>query len=251
MFPPNPIKLNCDLGEGFGPWRMGEDAAVMPLIDQANIACGFHAGDPLTMRRTVRLALNHGVSIGAHPGYPDLLGFGRRSMAVEHTELVALLRYQVGALEGMVRAEGGQVDYVKPHGALYNDMMREPAILRAVLEAVAGLGEGLALMVLGRADNRPTAQLAAEYGVPLLFEAFADRAYAPDGSLCPRSRPGAVHTEVTVIVEQALRLARGEPLGLPDGTSLLLRPDSLCVHGDTPQALEALRAIREALGPRA
>lgn len=251
MFPPNPIKLNCDLGEGFGPWRMGEDAAVMPLIDQANIACGFHAGDPLTMRRTVRLALDHGVSIGAHPGYPDLLGFGRRSMAVEHTELVALLRYQVGALEGMVRAEGGQVDYVKPHGALYNDMMREPAILRAVLEAVAGLGEGLALMVLGRADNRPTAQLAAEYGVPLLFEAFADRAYAPDGSLCPRSQPGAVHTEVTVIVEQALRLARGEPLGLPDGTSLLLRPDSLCVHGDTPQALEALRAIREALGPRA
>ncbi|MEW6729502.1 MAG: 5-oxoprolinase subunit PxpA [Pseudomonadota bacterium] len=251
MFPPNPIKLNCDLGEGFGPWRMGEDAAVMPLIDQANIACGFHAGDPLTMRRTVRLALEHGVAIGAHPGYPDLVGFGRRSMPIEHDELVALLRYQVGALEAIARAEGGRVEYVKPHGALYNDMMRDPSLLRAVLEAVAGLEGGLALMLLCRADNAHALALGAEYGVPLLFEAFADRAYAPDGRLRPRNQAGAVHTEVALIVEQARRLAHGEPIPLEDGTSLVLRPDSLCVHGDTPQALAALRAIREALGPRA
>ncbi|MFZ5466096.1 MAG: 5-oxoprolinase subunit PxpA [Pseudomonadota bacterium] len=275
-FPHGRLKLNCDLGEGFGPWTMGEDEAVMPLIDQANIACGFHASDPLTMRRTVRLALKHGVGIGAHPGYPDLLGFGRRSMPVEHDELVALLRYQVGALDAIARAEGGRVDYVKPHGALYNDMMRTPHVLRAMLEAVAGMDGGLALMVLCHADNTHAQGLAGEYGVPLLFEAFADRAYEPDGSLRPRGQPGAVHAEVAAIIEQALRLAHGEPLPLTapsgttlarhkaspagrnpgmdsaeDGTSLVLQADSLCVHGDTPQALAALRAIREALGPRA
>jgi len=249
--PPRRLKLNCDLGEGFGPWTLGDDAALMPLIDQANIACGFHASDPLTMRRTVRLALAHGVTLGAHPGYPDLVGFGRRSMAIEHEELVALLRYQIGALDAIARAEGGRVAYVKPHGALYNDMMRSPRILQAVLEAVAGLDAGLALMLLCRADNAPALKLAADYGVPLLFEAFADRAYAPDGSLRPRGQPGAVHEESGVIVAQALRLARGEPLVLEDGTPLVLQPDSLCVHGDTPQALAALHAIRAALGPRA
>lgn len=249
-FPKGQIKLNCDLGEGFGPWTMGEDAAVMPLIDQANIACGFHASDPLTMRRTVRLALERGVSIGAHPGYPDLLGFGRRSMPVDHDELVALLRYQVGALAAIAQAEGGRVDYVKPHGALYNDMMRAPDILRAVLEAVAGLGGGLALMLLCRADNAPALELAREYGVPLLLEAFADRAYQADGTLRPRNQAGAVHEGIETIVDQAMRLARGEPMPLEDGASLVLQADSLCVHGDTPQALAALRAIREALAPR-
>lgn len=249
MFPSSQIKLNCDLGESFGPWTMGQDAAMMPLIDQANIACGFHASDPLTMRRTVRLALEHDVSIGAHPGYPDLVGFGRRSMPFEHEELVALLRYQVGALDAIARAEGGRVDYVKPHGALYNDMMRSLAILRAVLEAVAGLGGGLALMALARADNAPTRELADEHGVPLILEAFADRAYAPDGSLQPRDRAGAVLESAETIAAQALRLARSEPMGLEDGSALILTADSLCVHGDTPQALTAVQAIREALGP--
>lgn len=250
MFPPNPIRLNCDLGEGFGPWCMGEDAAIMPLIDQANIACGFHAGDPLTMRRTIRLALEHGVSMGAHPGYPDLVGFGRRAMAVERTELIALVRYQVGALMALACAEGGTVDYVKPHGALYHAMMAQPEILEAVLEAVAGLKSGLALMVQALADNSATLALAARFDVPLIFEAFADRRYLADGHLAPRNLPGAVHEDEASIVQQALSLARGEPLRLDEGASLQLRADSLCVHGDTLQALAAVCAIRAALGPR-
>ena len=171
------IDLNCDLGESFGAWTMGADAAVMPYISSANIACGFHAGDPSIMRKTVSLALSHGVQIGAHPAYQDLVGFGRRSMAYAAQELQDILHYQIGALDGICRAQGGRVSYVKPHGAMYNDMMANPAQLRAVLQAVASYDRRLPLMLMATRDNSAAQQMGDEYGVTLWFEAFADRAY--------------------------------------------------------------------------
>ena len=208
------ILLNCDMGESFGAWRMGDDVHSMPLVDQANLACGFHAGDPLTMRRAVELAVRHGVSIGAHPAYPDLSGFGRRSLACSAEEVHAMVLYQIGALDAFCRSLGAQVAYVKPHGALYNDLVGDDELLRAV---------------------------------PLLFEAFADRAYLPDGRLAPRRLGGAVHHDPQRIIEQALAIARGEAFPDYDGNPLRLTADSLCVHGDNPESLAVLRRLRAAL----
>jgi UPF0271 protein len=238
------LLLNCDMGESFGAWTMGNDALAMPLIDQANLACGYHAGDPLTMQRSVALAVQHGVSIGAHPAYPDLQGFGRRHMSCTPDEVRALVLYQVGALEAFCRAAGTQVAYVKPHGALYNDLVRDDALFAAVLDACASYRAGLPLMVLALADNRREVRLAEAAGVPLLFEAFADRAYQSDGQLAPRRLPGAVHHEHQRILDQALAIARGEPFAAIDGKPLRLRADSLCVHGDNPGALSVLRRLR-------
>lgn len=241
------LLLNCDMGESFGSWRMGLDAEVMPYIDCANIACGYHAGDPSIMRRTVALALQHGVAIGAHPAYPDLVGFGRRSMACSSEEIRDLLHYQIGALEGICKAQGGRVAYVKPHGALYNDMMADPLKLRAVLEAMAAYASGLPLMLMATADNSAAQRLGDEIGVPLWFEAFADRAYTASGHLLSRRLPGAVHHEPARVVEQAVRLARGEPLLADDGSALYLAASTLCVHGDNDSSVAAVRQIRQAL----
>jgi UPF0271 protein len=238
------ILLNCDMGESYGAWRMGDDAHAMPLIDQANLACGFHAGDPLTIQRSVRLALEHGVSIGAHPAYPDLAGFGRRHLSCSAEEVQALVLYQLGALDAFCRAAGSRIDYVKPHGALYNDLVRDDALLRAVLDACAAFRKGLPLMVLALADNSRELELADGADVPLMFEAFADRAYLPDGQLAPRRLAGAVHHEPQRILEQALAIARGEPFPDIDGQPLRLRADSLCVHGDNPESLAVLRRLR-------
>jgi UPF0271 protein len=239
--------LNCDIGESFGAWSMGLDAEVMPYIDCANIACGFHAGDPGTMRKTVALALEHQVRIGAHPAYPDLVGFGRRSMSCSPQEVIDLLHYQLGALAGICRAQGGQVEYVKPHGALYNDMMSDAKLLRAVFQAVASYGGDVRLMLMARADNSLAQGLADEYGVPLWFEAFSDRAYDGAGNLVSRSLPGAVHHEPERIVAQALDLAQGKPLLASDGSTLQLQVDTLCVHGDNAASVAAVRRIRQAL----
>ncbi|HEJ1320873.1 TPA: LamB/YcsF family protein [Pseudomonas aeruginosa] len=239
--------LNCDIGESFGAWTMGQDADVMPYIDCANVACGFHASDPTTMRRTVTLALAHDVCIGAHPAYPDLVGFGRRSMACRPEEVVDMLLYQIGALDGICRANGGSVQYVKPHGALYNDMMRDPKLLRAVFKAVASYNTGLRLMLMARRDNSIALSLSAEYDVPLWFEAFTDRAYDQSGELLPRGRIGAVHNDVEAIVKQALTLAQGQPLTTFDGSSLQLHADTLCVHGDNDGSIAAVRRIRQEL----
>ena len=236
------ILLNCDMGESFGAWRMGDDVHSMPLVDQANLACGFHAGDPLTMRRAVELAVRHGVSIGAHPAYPDLSGFGRRSLACSAEEVHAMVLYQIGALDAFCRSLGAQVAYVKPHGALYNDLVGDDELLRAVLDACAAYRKGLPLMVLALADNGRELELADEADVPLLFEAFADRAYLPDGRLAPRRLGGAVHHDPQRIIEQALAIARGEAFPDYDGNPLRLTADSLCVHGDNPESLAVLRA---------
>ncbi len=238
------ILLNCDMGESFGAWRMGDDALAMPLVDQANLACGFHAGDPLTMQRTVALAVQHGVSIGAHPAYPDLSGFGRRHLACSPAEVEALVLYQLGALAAFGRAAGTQVADVKPNGAPYNDLVRDDALLEAVLRACAAYRPGLPLMVLALADNGRERRLAEAAGVPLLFEAFADRAYLSDGQLAPRRLAGAVHREPQRILDQALAIARGEPFPDIDGKPLRLVADSLCVHGDNPESLAVLRRLR-------
>jgi UPF0271 protein len=241
------VLLNCDIGESFGAWTMGLDAEVMASIDCANIACGFHAGDPGTMRKTVALALENQVRIGAHPAYPDLAGFGRRSMACSTQEVIDLVHYQVGALAGICRAQGGRVEYVKPHGALYNDMMSDATLLRAVFQAVASYGDGLRLMLMARADNSLAQSLSDEFGVPLWFEAFSDRAYDGAGNLVSRSLPGAVHHEPERIVAQALDLAQGKPLIASDGSALQLHVDTLCVHGDNSASVAAVRRIRQAL----
>ncbi|MDB5984011.1 MAG: hypothetical protein JWQ69_5026 [Pseudomonas sp.] len=242
------LLLNCDIGESYGAWTMGLDAEVMPFIDCANIACGFHAGDPSVMRKTVALALSHNVMIGAHPAYPDLVGFGRRSMACSPAEIQDLLHYQIGALDGICRAQGSRVRYVKPHGAMYNDMMANPAQLRAVIEAIARYDVHLPLMLLAMRDNSAAQALADEFGVQLWFEAFADRAYDSAGRLVSRQLPGAVHHDPETIIAQALTLARGEPLRASEGSDLLLSADTLCVHGDNASSVAAVQRIRQALG---
>jgi UPF0271 protein len=243
----NSLLLNCDIGESFGAWTMGLDAEVMPFIDCANIACGFHAADPGTMRDTVALAVDHGVRIGAHPAYPDLVGFGRRSLACTPREIEDMLLYQIGALDGLCRTRGAQVSYVKPHGALYQDMMRNPDILRAVMRAVSIYDPRLPLMLMSTRDNSQAQAIGSEFGISLWFEAFADRAYDGAGFLVSRATPGAVHHDSEIIVRQALSLARGEALVASDGSSLPLQAHTLCVHGDNAGSVAAVRRIREAL----
>lgn len=231
------MRINADVGESYGSWIMGQDALLMPWLDQASIACGFHAGDPDVMATTVKLALEQGVEMGAHPSYPDLQGFGRRSMQLQPDEVQHLLLYQVGALQAIAQAEGGSIRYVKPHGALYNDMLRDPQLLDVVMQAVARLNQHqshpLALMLLARADNSAVIHKAAEYELPLYFEAFADRAYNPDGLLVPRTEPGALLDDLQQIQAQAQQLLQGQPV----------KADSLCVHGDHPRAVEIVEAL--------
>lgn len=245
-----PIKkllLNCDMGESLGPWSMGMDEQVMPLVDMANIACGFHASDPVTMSRTVLLAKQSKTQIGAHPSYPDLIGFGRRSMQCTPLEIISMVQYQIGALDGICRAHDVRVEYVKPHGALYNDMMRDVDILRAVLEAIVSYDNSLPLMVLASTDNRKTESIAAEFGIKLLFEAFADRAYEDNGLLRPRTQDGAVYHSEQLILEQALLLATEGSVISRNGQRLKLDADTLCVHGDNAESVKAVRHIRNSL----
>ncbi|MBM7456974.1 UPF0271 protein [Oceanisphaera litoralis] len=241
------LLLNADMGESFGPWTMGQDEAVMPFVDLANVACGFHAADPDTMRRTIQLAKRHRVRTGAHPAYPDLVGFGRRSLACSPAEIENMVLYQLGALDALCRAEGTRVNYIKPHGALYNDMMRDEQKLAAVMKAVAAFDAGLPLMLMATANPAPAQALAARHGIGLWFEAFADRAYDAEGFLVSRSLPGAVHHQTAQILEQARRIATGEPLSAGDGSPLTLRADTLCVHGDNPESIAAVKAIRQLL----
>lgn len=241
------LKLNADMGESFGPWVMGLDHGVMPYVDLANIACGFHASDPDVMRRTVRMAKDHQVSIGAHPAYPDLVGFGRRSIACSVSEIENLVLYQLGALHGLCRAEDTEVRYVKPHGALYNDMARTPEIFAAVARAIKAFDPTLPLMTLATRDTAKMREQAEQQGITLWFEAFADRAYDSEGHLVARSEPGAVHHDSELIIDQARRIATGQPLTASDGSNLVLRADTLCVHGDNEKSVAAVQRIREML----
>ncbi|WP_018916985.1 5-oxoprolinase subunit PxpA [Vreelandella zhanjiangensis] len=238
--------LNCDMGESFGNWTLGLDAEVMPYVDCANIACGYHASDPHVMRHTVALAAKHGVRIGAHPGYPDLMGFGRRSMACSAAEVEDMILYQAGALAGICRAEGVELSYIKPHGAMYNDMAANLELLEGAMRAVQAFDASLPLMVMATADTEPHRELAEKMGITLWFETFADRAYEANGHLASRRLAGAVHHDQATIVAQAIALAKGEALTARDGTALHLPCDTLCVHGDNPESIAAVRAIRDA-----
>ncbi|WP_327393641.1 LamB/YcsF family protein [Streptomyces sp. NBC_01186] len=244
------IDLNADLGEGFGRWRLTDDEALLASVSSANIACGFHAGDPATMRRVCALAAERGVRIGAQVSYRDLAGFGRRSMDVPAAELAAEVAYQIGALEIFARAAGSAVAYVKPHGALYNRTVRDDEQAAAVVEGVrlsgAGTGAGGPLPVLGLPGSRLLAA-AAEAGLPTVEEAFADRAYRPDGTLVPRSEEGAVVTDPEQVIKRSVRLARDGEIVATDGMTLTARARSLCVHGDTPDAARLARRVREEL----
>ena len=235
--------LNCDLGESYGSWTMGLDEEVMPHIDQANIACGFHGGDPLTMRQTLALAAHHKVTVGAHPAYPDLVGFGRRPMNLSADEIVANMHYQIAALEGMASSQGLQLDYVKPHGALYNDMMAKAEVRAAVMEAVASYHQPISLMLQATPDADSHRDEAETVGIALLFEAFADRCYDDDGRLLSRSKPGAVHDRATMLA-QVKQLCDTGTVTSVSGNRLTLNVDTLCVHGDNPEGVDAICEIR-------
>jgi UPF0271 protein len=238
--------LNCDLGESYGSWRMGLDAEVMPHIDQANIACGFHAGDPVIIDQTLALAARHGVSVGAHPAYPDLVGFGRRSMQLDAHELGSSLRYQIAALDGMARCHGLELSYVKPHGALYNDMMANGTIRQVVMAAVAAWHRPLALMLQATPQADEHRQEAAALGLKLLFEAFADRCYDDDGRLLSRRRPEALHDRERMLA-QVDQLTRESAVTTLSGRRLQLTVDTLCVHGDNLEGVRAIEAVRARL----
>jgi len=239
------MKLNCDMGEAFGTWKMGMDEQIMPYVDQANIACGFHASDPLTMSKTVALAKQHNVTIGAHPAYPDLVGFGRRNMDIAPTELKALIQYQVGALQGICKAHGTQVTYVKPHGALYNTMMADFSVLETVMQAVSELDPTLVLMVMAIPESDQVKALAEKYQLVLWFEAFSDRLYTDEGRLTPRKQSGAVHQTFDLIEQQVLQLSEQGALTTESGQLLAIQADTICVHGDGAHAVEAVQRIRQ------
>jgi UPF0271 protein len=241
---PRSIDLNADLGEGFGVYRIGNDAELLSLVTSANIACGFHAGDPLIMDQTVAAAVARGVAIGAHPGYPDLLGFGRRDLAATPDEISAYVVYQLGALQAVCAARRTRMRYVKPHGALYNRGASDVAAAAAIASAVQAVDPALVLLGLAGSALIEAAQAA---GLRTASEAFADRAYAEDGTLVPRTRPGSVHHDIGAAVEQGLRIARDGRVTTIDGHECDVRADSICVHGDTPRAVEVVRALRAAL----
>jgi 5-oxoprolinase (ATP-hydrolysing) subunit A len=237
------IDLNCDMGESFGAWTMGDDAQVLEYVSSANVACGFHAGDPETMRRTVEAAAARGVAIGAHPSLPDLAGFGRREMRVSAAEAHAFTLYQIGALAAIARAAGTRLSHVKPHGALYNMAARERVLADAIAAAVRAFDAGLILVGLAGSEL-PKAGEAA--GLAVAHEAFTDRRYEADGSLMSRTKPGAVIDDVDAALAQAISLAtRGEADG-PAGV-LHIRADTLCVHGDRPDAAVFARRLRRGL----
>lgn len=238
------IDLNADLGEGLGLWRMTDDAALLEVVSSANVACGFHAGDPVQMRRVCRLAAERGVAIGAHVAYPDLQGFGRRFIDIDPSELEDAVLYQLSAIQGVARAEGAQVRYVKPHGALYNAIVSHEAQAAAVVAAVSAGAPGLA--VLGLPGAR-WLELAEEAGLRPVHEAFADRAYEPDGTLAPRGEPGAVLDDADEIAARALQMVRESSVTARDGSVVSLDAESVCVHGDTPGAVAIARHVRAAL----
>jgi len=234
------MDLNCDMGESFGRYQLGDDAAVMPFITSANIACGLHAGDPLVMAATVRLARQHGVSIGAHPGWPDMQGFGRRDMVLSPDEAEAFVLYQIGALSGFARAEGLELRHVKPHGALYNQAVKDRALADAIARAVKTFDPRLILVGLA---GSAMLDAGREIGLHVANEAFPDRRYNPDGTLVSRKQPDAVLSSPEEVAAHAVSLSKE---GIDFGGKQV-RVDTLCLHGDNPHAADNARLVSEAL----
>jgi UPF0271 protein len=238
------MDLNADLGEGFGPWTMGDDEALLGVVTSANIACGFHAGDPSIMRRVTAQAVERGVAIGAHVGYDDKPGFGRRFIEIEPAVLRDQVVYQLGALDAFARIAGDRVRYVKPHGALYNTIGKHEEQAAAVVGAITDFDRSLPVLGL---PGSAWLRLAAEAGLTVVHEAFADRAYTPEGTLVPRRLPGSVLHDADEIAARCTAMARGELIQDCEGGSLKLAPASICVHGDTPGAVGIARRVRESL----
>jgi UPF0271 protein len=238
------VDLNADLGESFGRYKLGLDEEVMNYITSASVATGWHAGDPLVMRKTVRLAKEKGVAVGAHPGYPDLLGFGRRYMKLTYDEARNYILYQVGALYAFVRAEGLELQHVKPHGALYNALVKEEELARGVIEGIADFDRNLIFVTLS--GSKP-AEIAEEMGVKVAHEVFADRAYNPDGTLVSRSKPGAVIEDKEEIAERVISMVKDGGVRAINGEWVELKVDTICLHGDNPKAVEIAAHIRKVL----
>jgi UPF0271 protein len=239
------IDLNCDMGESYGAWKMGADAEVMPHISSANVACGFHGGDPATIRKTVRLALDHGVAVGAHPSLPDIQGFGRRPMKISAQDMYDLVVYQAGAVEGFARAAGAGLHHIKCHGALYNMAATDEGLSEAMVRAAKDLG--VMLYVLSNSKNF---QIAKRAGIAVAGEVFADRGYSDDGTLAPRDRPGGMIEDKAKSVQQALAMVEQGYVTSLSGKRVPVLADTLCLHGDQPGAATFAQALRKAFAER-
>ena len=238
------VDLNCDLGESFGNYTCGLDAQVIPHISSANVACGFHASDPLVMAKTVALAKQYGAAVGAHPGYPDLVGFGRRNMNVSPAELKAMVQYQIGALKAFCEAQGVAMQHVKPHGAMYNMAAKDHKLANAICEAIAEVDNRLILLGL---SGSQMLEAAKEVGIPCASEVFADRAYEDDGSLTARALEGAVITDEEQAIARVLQMVQEGTVTARSGKTIPIQADSICLHGDGAKAVEFAKRIREAL----
>ncbi len=241
------IDLNCDLGESYGSFQVGADEQVIALVSSVNIACGWHAGDPLTIEKTVGLAKQHGVGLGAHPGLPDLLGFGRRRLHISPEEACAYVRYQLGAVSAFAQAAGIPVQHLKPHGALYNMAAVDYPLASGICRAVASFDPGLILLGLSGSEM---VRAAKDHGLRVASEVFADRAYQSDGTLVPRDLPGSVITDEETAVQRALQLAAEGTVESNTGAVIPIRADSICIHGDSPHALRLAQCICSALADR-
>ncbi|MBU3143686.1 LamB/YcsF family protein [Clostridium sp. CF012] len=236
------VDINSDLGESFGAYKIGLDEEVLKYISSANIACGWHAGDPIVMRRTVEAACKNGVGIGAHPGFPDIMGFGRRNMTVSQDEVKQYTIYQLGALYGFVKAVGGKMQHVKPHGAMYNMAAKDEKLARAIIEGIWEVDRDL--IVLGLSGSEMV-NAAVEKGLKAANEVFADRAYNPDGTLVPRSLPGSMILDKNIAISRVIRMVTEGKVTAINGEDLDIKADSICVHGDNPEAVEFVLLIKE------
>lgn len=241
------IDINCDMGESFGAYKLGMDEEVMNYITSANIACGWHAGDPMVMDRTVRLAKEKSVGVGAHPGYPDLLGFGRRYMECTPLEIRNYVIYQIGALKAFCACHGVELTHVKAHGALYLAAVENEVVAKAVAEGVLSVDPNLLYVALAGAKGERMRRIGEELGLKVVYEAFPDRAYSPEGNLVPRSQKGAVIHDPSLVADRALLMAKEGKVVAVDGTVIPMEVQTLCVHGDNPAAVELVRTIRETL----
>jgi 5-oxoprolinase (ATP-hydrolysing) subunit A len=239
---PPSIDINCDMGESYGAWKMGADAQIMPLISSANIACGFHGGDPATIRATVKLAVDHGVAVGAHPSLPDLQGFGRRFMKISPQDMYDLVLYQAGAVEAFARAAGARLHHVKCHGALYNMGANDEGLAGAMARAVRDLGGSVMLYAL---SNSRMMEIGKQSGLRVAGEVFADRGYADDGTLAPRGTPGAMIEDAGVAAKRGLEMVQKRFVKSLSGTPIPVSADTLCLHGDQPGAVAFAKAIRK------
>ena len=243
----NRIDLNSDVGESFGIYKLGLDENVIPLISSANIGCGFHAGDPAVMRQTISLANRHGVALGAHPGFPDRVGFGRRPMDATLQEIQDDVTYQVGALQAFAGLQGKRLQHVKPHGALYNLAVKNLDICDAIAEVIAGIDTQLILVALAGPNQDELKAIGNRHSIRIAFEFFADRAYNPDGSLVSRREAGAVLHDSDIVAKRVIRMVTEGLVTAKDGKEIPLESDTICVHGDNPEAVALVRNVREAL----